>query len=223
MNAKHFRWLFLPIALYTLFRDYSKTIIIGSSVELHDGEYHFAGGTEPKAIAIALGIILLYGLFLLSASAKLGNPMTGVFRRLLAAILDFVLSMMAIVPIFGLVPTLMEWNRTGTFAWNFIRDTPATYDGYVSFILVILAFTCMAFYFALPLVLRLPSPGSCIMGYQIISEDGEGLTLGRALKRTAYGFKAVCTLYTVPFKPRDSENGKFWLDEKFGTRAVKIG
>ena len=116
MNAKHFRWLFLPLALYLLFRDYSKTIVIGASLEIHDGEYHFAGGTEPKAIACALGIILLYGLFLFSLPAKHGNPMTGVFRRLLAACLDFILSMMAIVPILGLSLTLIEWKRTGVFA-----------------------------------------------------------------------------------------------------------
>ena len=60
------------------------------------------------------------------------------------------------------------------------------------------------------------------MVYQIISEDEKGLTLRKALLRAAYGFKAVCLFYAVPFQPRDSENGKFWLDEKFGTKAVKL-
>lgn len=97
------------------------------------------------------------------------------------------------------------------------RQTATTHP-----ILVLGTFIGMALYFALPLSLGRPSPGTCAMGYQIIPDEGERLTLVQALKRAFFGFIAVCSAYAVPFKRREKENGKFWLDIKFGTHAVKL-
>jgi uncharacterized RDD family membrane protein YckC len=130
--------------------------------------------------------------------------------------------MAAAVPLVGIAPTLMEWRRTGIFAWSFARDVSAPYDIWLSVILTLVAFILMALYFALPLVRARPTPGSCIMGYQILSDEGSGLTLRSALKRVCFGFVAVCSAYFVAFKRRDRSNGKFWLDFKFGTRAVTL-
>jgi len=118
------------------------------------------------------------------------------------------------------VPILFEWRRTGVFAWSFQRETPASFDGWVTGTLIIAAFACMALYYMLPLVLRMPSPGTCIMGYQIVADDGRALTPREALRRLYFGFKALS--FRTPSRPRDKVNGKFWLDEKFGTRAVKL-
>jgi uncharacterized RDD family membrane protein YckC len=116
----------------------------------------------------------------------------------------------------------MEWRRTGVFQWSFARDVSAPYDGWLAWIVVLGTFICMAFYFALPLILGRPSPGTCVMGYQIIPDEGEHLTPVLALKRAFFGFIAVCSAYAVPFKRRERERGKFWLDIKFGTHAVKL-
>jgi len=144
------------------------------------------------------------------------------FRRFVAFWFDFVLCMMAIAPLIGIVPTLIEWQRTGNFAWSFVRYTPTPYDGWTTGVLTVLAFIFLALYFALPLVFRKPSPGTCIMGYQIVADDGNPLPIRQALSRTAYGFRAVCTGFLGPFASRNSENGKFWLDERFATHAVKL-
>jgi len=222
MNAKHFRWLFLPIVVLPMFLDDSKPVIIGVSQSWSSGQYHFGGGTDPKAIAYSLGIIVLYFLFLNVSSSNLGNPMTGLFRRFVAFWLDFVLCMLAIAPLMGIVPTVVEWRRTGAFTWNFEREAPAPSDGWVIGLLLVLGFVSMIFYFALPLVRRRPSPGACIMGYQIVSDDGEPLSVQSAMIRTLFGFRAVGPLYSVLFKPRHNDNGKFWLDERFGTHAAKL-
>ena len=148
--------------------------------------------------------------------------MPGVFRRLLAFLLDFIFFMAATAPLAGIAPTLMEWRRTGVFQWSFARDASAPYDGWLALIVVLGSFICMALYFALPLILGRPSPGTCMMGYQIIPDEGEHLTPVLAIKRAFFGFIAVCIAYAVPFKRRKKENGKFWLDVKFGTHAVKL-
>ena len=61
-----------------------------------------------------------------------------------------------------------------------------------------------------------------MMGYQIVADDGEGLTQWEALKRICFGFIAVCGAWGVNYKPRDKSRGKFWLDIKFGTHAVMM-
>lgn len=222
MNVKHFRWLFLPIVALPIFLDDSKPIVIGASQSWSNGQYRFGGGTDPKAIAYSLGIIFVYVLFLSVTSSDLGNPMPGLIRRFVAFWLDFVLYMMAIAPLMGVVPTLVEWRRTGVFAWNFEREGPAPSDGWITGILLVLGFACMILYFALPLVLRKPSPGACIMGYQIVSDDGEPFSVRNAVVRTLFGFRAVSPSYSLLFRPHPNENGKFWLDEKFGTHAANL-
>ena len=222
MNAKYFRWLFLPILIALMFRDYSKTIIIGSTLSWVNGDYYFAVGTEPGAIAYAVAIIAFYALFLSASSPKPGKPMTGILRRFVAFWIDCVLCLMADAPLSGAAITLMEWRRTGNFAWSFERTTAAPYDWWLNGLLLIFGFAAMTLYFALPLTLGKPSPGSCIMGYQIVADDPHGLTLWQAARRTFYGFKAVCSSFVPPFKLHVSESGKFWLDEKFSTHAVKL-
>jgi hypothetical protein len=223
MNVKHFRWLYLAILVVIIY--WVSTMppsTIGISQICTDGHCHFEGGTEPKAIACAVGIILLYILFLYSPPASPGAPMPGLFRRFVAFWLDFILCMAATAPLVGIIPTLLEWRRTGIFEWNFARDVSAPYDVWLSTIGALVLFIFMALYFALPLVRARPSPGSCIMGYQILSDKENGLTLVEALKRVCFGFIAVCTAYFVSSKPRDKSKGKFWLDLKFGTHAAML-
>ena len=130
--------------------------------------------------------------------------------------------MMAIAPIFGVVPTLTEWRRTGVFEWVFERPNAASGDGFLIAAQLLLCSVALVFYYAFPLVHRRPSPGTCIVGYQVIAEDGITLTVQTAVLRTLLGFLALCVAYLAPFIERDSKNGKFWLDKVFGTRAVML-
>jgi len=81
---------------------------------------------------------------------------------------------------------------------------------------------CLVFYYALPLIRRKPSPGSCIVGYQVVPDDDATLTLKAVLLRTLLGFIAAAAAYLAPFVARDRKKGKIWLDKAFGTHAVKL-
>jgi uncharacterized RDD family membrane protein YckC len=197
-------------------------VTIGASQQWSNGSYRFAAGTQPWALALAVLITFLYLLLLRSAPLRLGQPLPGVFRRFIAFWLDFCLGMMVAAPVFGLVPTFTEWRRTGIFQWTFERTTSASGDGILTvtgFLVMISGLIC---YFAVPLICRKPSPGSCIAGYQILAEDEHPLTLRTAVMRTLLGFIAVCVLYLAPFVARDRKKGQFWLDKVFGTRAVRL-
>lgn len=151
-----------------------------------------------------------------------GDPWRGVFSRFIAFWLDFFIAMAMTAPIVGLIPTIFEWKRTGVFAWNFERTEGASGDGFVVVASILLTTIALLFYFAAPLVLRRPTPGSSIMGYQIIADDEQALSLVTALKRTALGFIAACSFWRAFNGERKPEQGKFWLDKKFATRAVKL-
>jgi len=172
------------------------------------------------ALAFAVGIIFLYLLLPYTEPAELGQPLPGVFRRFVAFWIDFVLAMVAVAPVVGIVPMLTEWKRTGVFSWSFIRATHAPGDGLLITAGLLLTLVALVFYYALPLVWGKPSPGTCIAGYQVVSDDGVTLTLRTAVLRTMLGFIAACGPYIAPFIGRDRKKGKFWLDNVFHTRAM---
>jgi len=76
------------------------------------------------------------------------------------------------------------------------------------------------FYFAVPLMRRRPSPGSCIAGYQVMPDEGRTLTLWRAILRTIVGFVAMSMWPLTPFIARQRKKGKVWFDGPFRTHAV---
>lgn len=85
-----------------------------------------------------------------------------------------------------------------------------------------LGFAALVFYYALPLIRCRPSPGACIVGYQIVPDEETIMSRRTAVLRTLLGFIAVAAAYLALFIGRDRKNGKFWLDKVFGTRAVRL-
>jgi hypothetical protein len=223
MKMKELRWLFLAVIAVVIFLGLvSESVTFGISEQWTNGRYRFAGGTHPVALTFALLIVVLYVLLMFAPLATLGNPFPGIFRRFVAFWLDFFLAMVVIAPIMGILPTLTEWKRTGDFEWTFERTTHAPGDGWLAFAGITFCFAALVLYYALPLTRCRPSPGSCIAGYQIVSDAGGSINTRAALLRTLLGFVAACTAYLAPFIARDRKKGRFWLDAVFGTRALML-
>lgn len=172
------------------------------------------------ALVYALVILVLYLLLMYASPSDLGEPLPGIFRRFVAFWLDFMLAMFTVAPILGILPTLTEWGRTGVFEWSFERTAPAPGDMQLATIELVFCSVALVLYFAFPLIRGKPSPGACIVGYQVVPEHGTTLSFRKALLRTLLGFLAVCGGYLAPFVARDRKRGKFWLDIVFGTRAL---
>lgn len=221
--AKHFRWLFLGLLSVLPFVGIvTGPTRIGLWAQWSNDHHSFGGGTQPWALVFSALTIGLYLLLMYAVPSGAGMPLPGVVRRFVAFWLDFVLAMMAVAPIFGAVLALTEWRRTGVFQWAFERANAAPGDRLLIAAQLLLCSVALAFYYAFPLLRRRPSPGTCVVGYQVIAEDGITLTVRTALLRTLLGFVALCLAYLAPFIERDSKNGKFWLDKVFGTRAVML-
>lgn len=223
MKVQELRWLFIAVVVaFLIVANFSDPITIGVSGGTTNGRYGFSGGTSPIALIFAAVIVLLYVLLMYSAPANLRNPLPGVLRRFASFWLDFLIAMTAVSPILGILPTLTEWKRTGLFQWSFNRTTYASGDTLIATIGAAVCAAGLFLYFALPLVRRKPSPGSCIVGYQVIPDEGTTLNLRKAMLRNLFGFFAVATCYFVPFVARDRKKGKFWVDKAFRTHAVKL-
>jgi uncharacterized RDD family membrane protein YckC len=225
MKVSEMRWLFVGL-LTVLFilgfvvsmEDESRTI--GVSASLTNGHYRFAGGTDPRALVMAAAVIGLYLLLMNAVPAELGKPLPGLFRRYVAFWLDFILAMTGISPIVGLIPMTAEWRRTGVFEWTVERGSPAPGYWLMTTVSVLLVFVVLLFYYACPLMLRRPSPGACILKYQVISENGATLSLGNAAVRALVGFIAVASFPIALFIGRNQKKGQFWVDKIFSTQAV---
>jgi len=223
MKVKQFRWLFIgALAAFVILGFVSKLPTMGASVGWTNGRYRFAGGTTPWALAYAPLVMGLYILLMYAPPSDQGPALPGVFRRFVAFWLDFMLAMFALTPILGIIPAITEWRRTGVFAWNFERTTAAPSDTLVAATILTFCSIALVLYYVLPLIRRKPSPGGCIVGYQIIPDEGTTLPFRTAVLRTLLGFIAVWGAYVAPFVARDRKNGKFWLDKVFGTRAIML-
>ncbi|HUZ95078.1 MAG TPA: RDD family protein, partial [Edaphobacter sp.] len=204
MKTSDFRWPFLTVlAAVLILGNLVDSTSLGISAEFSDGHYRIAGGTAPWAIGFSIAIGILYFWLMYAPQSRLTTPMPGIVRRWFAFWIDFILAIMATAPILGLIPSLTEWRRTGVFAWNFERTTPAPSDKVtVTITFMLLTITLMAYY-VFPLLRHRPSPGSCVAGYQITPADQNPMTVRRAALRTLIGFVAAATPYLAPFIARD--------------------
>ncbi len=223
MSVRGLRWFFVAaLGAVVVLPGVEGRATTGISAEWINGYYRFTGGTTPGAIALALLVIGLYLVLLYSSRLSTGQPLPGLLRRFVAFWCDFILAMVVVVPIVGIFSALTEWRRTGVFAWTFVRTAYAAGDT----LQVVIGSSCgacaLVLYFAIPLVRCRPSPGCCILGYQVLPQDGTTMTLRTAVLRTLLGLVAVSTAYVAPFASRDRESGQFWLDKVFRTRAVRL-
>jgi hypothetical protein len=223
MKTNEFRWPFLVVLVaIVVLTAIAAPVNLGISAEWSNSNYRFSGGTAPWALGLSFVIGGLYFWLMYAPSARLLKPLPGILRRFIAFWIDFILAIMASAPIFGLIPSLMEWKRTAIFQWNFERAIPATSDKFVLAMTMVLMLPTFIAYYAFPLLRCRPSPGSCVVGYQITVDDGVVMTIRRAILRTLVGFFAVASAYAAPFIARDPKRGTFWLDTVFRTRAVEL-
>lgn len=194
----------------------------GVSASWSDSGYHVAGGTDPVMLGSAGLMVFLYVLLMRAEPVKAAPILPGVLRRFVAFWVDWMISMMTIAPVVGVLPLVVEWRRTGVFEWTFERSAIAAGDTLVVWLSFGLLAIGMAGYFTVPLLRQRPSPGACILGYQVVPDEGTNLTVRAALLRVLAGFPAASAPYLAPFVGRDKKKGKIWIDLISQTHATRF-
>ena len=224
MSLGFFRWVLGAVIALELVASFflpNGAGSLGVSAEWANDAYRFAAGSSVWAVALSVLNALLYLALMKWSVASEGKPLTGVFKRWIAFWIDFIWVMTSAAPVVGLLPVFLEAKRTGHFVWAFERDTKAAGDVPVAIFAGLAILALVLFYFALPVLCARPSPGACLLGYQILPEDGKTPTLAKAVQRSLIGFVAVCGAPLAPFVGGDKLI-KSWLDERFGVKAVTL-
>lgn len=213
MKTSDFRWLFLTALLaIVICATFEPPTTVGFSEEWSNGKYSIAGGTSVWGLAMAIVMGFLYFWLLIAPCDGTTIPMPGIARRFAAFWIDFFVAMIAIAPVLGILPTVIEWKRTGVFAWTFERTVSAPTDNFVMAVTLPLMACALVVYFALPLLRGRPSPGAGVMGYQIVVANENPMTWKRATFRTLMGFVGLGAWFLTPLFWRDRRKGQFWLD-----------
>jgi hypothetical protein len=218
------RWLFLAaLATMLVASNLNESRIFGVSAEWSNNRYRFAAGTAPWALLSAVLVVFLYVLLVYAEPSGPGNR----FRAYFAGLSHSGLISFSQCSESRLFLASYLWLSSGKgrefFSGLSSARTPARGDGSIAAVSILLTFATLLFYYAVPLIRRRPSPGVCVLGYQIIADDGTVMTMKKAVLRTLLGFIAVCSAYLAPFIARHRKNGKFWLDTVFSTQAVRLG
>ena len=194
---------------------------IGESMESSNGNVAISAGSHPvmlawTAIAIGLFVVLM---------VRKPNAVTAgiptLKRRVLAFVIDFWFSLLAISSVSGLVPLWLEAVRTGHFMWYFHRNYSVAIDGFsVAFSILFLA--PILLYYVFPLTRGRQTVGYFIMRLRVTPPFGnEGrFTLKAALMRTFYAFRGLCSLFNRRWD-RD-EQGRTWWDRRSACTVVLV-
>ena len=225
MSLELFRWVLAGVFVLEIIGSFflpNGAGSLGVSSEWANEGYRFAAGSSVWALSVAaVNVILYLALMKMTVAASAGLAMTGLFKRWLAFWIDFVWVMASVAPLAGLLAVLLEAKHTNHFVWAFERTTRSGTDIPIAIVAGLINVAALVFYFALPVMWGRPSPGACLLGYQVLPNEPGAVTLGKAVQRELYGFVAVCGAPLAPFV----SGGRLvnsWLDEKFGVRAVTL-
>jgi uncharacterized RDD family membrane protein YckC len=212
----------LAFRLAFMFRAMGSAHLAVTAAGTHAAGSRFIGGTSPLALGYAAALIAVYLMLMLGQAAEFGKTLPGISRRILAAVVDFILAGAIAGPIPGLVLVVVAWRNTHVFHWIVQRNPPGPIDVFEALGVLFLAVGSWIFYFAWPLMRRRPTPAECIFHFQVVSDDGTAIPFGRAVSRAFYG--PITGLWSLSRRSSSPiyKIKEFQLDEDFDTHAVLI-
>lgn len=224
MKAASIRWFLIAYsALLLVTMELHSGETVGVSATLLNSDYTFGAGAPPWSIAFGVVGIGLYFAVLFSPVSATLRPMPHLFRRWVAGLIDFMLALITPSFVIGLIAILIEYKQTGVFDWVIDRQEPRPWDWPLAIIGTFsIMFIFMPGYCAACWACGKPTPGSCIFGYRIASDDFCQLVFWKAYLRALLGGVALLAWpawILAAYLKRDKLKGKFWLDVIFKTHA----
>jgi hypothetical protein len=142
-----------------------------------------------------------------------------IWRRLLAFLIDYFVSLMMIFPIIVSTFVASRYFVTGDWAWTF-QLAPGPTTNLISFLSIASVLILLYLYFWLHSQYGRATLGQYIMGFQIMS-DGDYPRFGWS---PFFAFIAICSwhLWIWFKKDEDARTGQYWWDRAAGTRAFMV-
>ena len=194
---------------------------IGASSSCVNDECIVGASSSLGSVVISIAII---GMLIFSPKLKTEVDPTrivGVWRRLGAFYIDFLLVLLAIAPITVLPMLIAEAGHTGDFQWSFTRKFARPNDTIFVLPAVLLTFAALYFYFFYHPWKRKQTVGEYILGFKIIAESDRGLGPSFGL-RPMISFIGLCAWPISLFFALRKDDKRFWWDTESRTRAVIV-
>ncbi len=195
---------------------------VGYSAHVTNGATRVSGGTSPAMLLwSAFGIFLFAFLMTVNMPTHIEEfQIPSMRRRFCAFLLDFWFAVVTLSGIFGILPVLLEAQRTGVFQWHFERDYGVASD-WVGVAAVFVFMGAMLLYFALPLARRKQTVGCWVLKLATVSPSGDVLylPLSTALWRVIKEFMGLCSPWKT-LGERDTQ-GRTWYDRDTGLMVVR--
>jgi hypothetical protein len=194
---------------------------VGYLVDSKDGQTSVSAGCNPAILVWdALAVALFVTLMLRKPNTVVpGIPSRG--RRILAFLIDFWFSLLALSGVVALLPLWLEAVRTAHFAWHFQRDYGVPTDDLFAFPAVLATMVLLVLYFVFPLTRGRQTVGCFIVRIQVTPPFGDGgrFTFKEALRRIYHEFTGLS-----PFRKWDRDAlGRTRWDRQTNCNVVLVG
>jgi uncharacterized RDD family membrane protein YckC len=195
---------------------------IGVRTETINGHSTFDAASNPIALIVSLVLAGAYMWILQVDSGSERQYVTaGLWRRLGAFLVDFILAMLIFSPWLSLMVLLIESSNTGIFTWSVHRDYLENGDTLLTLVCVAVGFLFCLAYFSIPVYFVRQSPGAALLGIGLRYAPQKAPSFWRAIGRVVLGYIAICGwIFSIPLALKDPEK-KMWHDVAAGTRVVK--
>lgn len=180
------------------------------------------GGSSSIGSLIA-SLIIIGFLFLRPDQRTMANTngVVGVWRRLGAFLIDFVLVLLVISPIAALPLLIAEASHTGAFEWSFVRKFARPNDGLFILPGVFAAFAALYFYFFYHPWKGKQTVGEYILGFKIVAATNIGLNPTYGM-RPLISFIGLCAWPISVYFALRKDDKRCWWDTESRTRAIMV-
>lgn len=213
--------VFIIIAGFLFLSSWAAGGRVGAGSSCENGRCLIYASSSLLSIVLSLGLFCFLYFYPQQKSSHDNLEIVGVWRRLGAFYLDFMVVLIGVAPLLALPLLFQESNYTELFEWNFERELSRSSDS--SYILPAVGF---AFWFLFYYFYKHPKSGrqtigQYVLGYKVVS-NAEKLIEPEFGMRVVYSYIGLCAgPISLYFALKNSDKA-FWWDSATNTKVIRV-
>lgn len=210
----------VSISLFIVHLSSSDTI--GHTLHSENGTRYVSAGSHPGLVAWATVSIALFVYLMKVDVEEFPAGVPSGWTRFFAFLIDLWFSFMVLASIGGIVPLLMETQRTGHFSWHFERNYAVPSDEIIQLPLTLITMALMFLYFVQPLTQGKQTVGCFVMRLRVAPPYGTkgAFTFRAAIRRVWLEFAGMGS-FILRRNDRDSQ-GRTWYDRATNSTVILV-
>ena len=194
---------------------------VGAGSSCENGRCLTYASSSLLSIVMSLGLLFFLYFYPQQENSNDSSEIVGVWRRLGAFYLDFMVALIGVTPLLALPLLIQESSYTGQFEWAFERDISRSSDNYYILTGVGLVFWFLFYYFYKHPKSGRQTVGQYVLGYKVIS-GGKKLTDPEFGIRVIYSCIGLCTWPISLYFALKNSDKAFWWDGATNTKVIRV-